>query len=146
MKRGNDDGYTFVEVLAALAILSLSGFIVWSGLSGGIRAVETIQNRNRVTSEIALLEYSFRGEIGKLGPSFWEREYGDEYRGLYEIDGKLILETDSGKLVFPHLRLLEMDQTDRGVTITLSAGNAGDLAIRAAYGTFPLGGGAEDED
>ena len=101
MTSGNDDGYTFTEVLAALAILSFSGLLLWSGLNLGIRSIGKINGRNKETGDIILLEYYFRREIGNRGAAYWEKEFSETYGGLYEKDDLLMLEEEGRVYAFP---------------------------------------------
>lgn len=145
MTSRSEDGFTFVEVLAALAIISLSAFLLGSALRGGMAAVEKIQNRNDVAAEISRLEFLFREEIGKLGPAWWEEEYGETYQNLYEKDGVLCLVADDSIFTFRHLKLENLEQSKLGITAALETDKGMHLEIKALYGSFAVTGNDDEK-
>jgi len=73
-----EDGFTFIEVLVAIAIFSFSAFVIWNGVSGAINAGEKILIRSRITSELASFEYDFRKSVNLIKTPYWERERSSE--------------------------------------------------------------------
>jgi len=140
----SEEGFTFIEILTALAILSLTGFLVWTGLSNGMAYIEKLSLRNREVSEMARLEYLFREEINRLGPSYWEAGISEEYKGVYQSEGILYLETDQGAIPFYLIDLIELKQTERAVELCLQTESEREITIKAPFGKLPLVGGSHD--
>ncbi|MBN2658740.1 MAG: hypothetical protein JXR86_16915 [Spirochaetales bacterium] len=145
MISGSEEGYTFVEVLAALAILSLSGFLIWTGLSAGLAFLDKLAARNREISEIALFEYLLRTEAYKIGPAYWERDIPeDACGGVFEDDGRLFLKTDQGDIPFFTLHLIEIGNSRSEIRLKIKTDRDFELDINANYGKFPLIGNDDD--
>ncbi|MBB6478492.1 prepilin-type N-terminal cleavage/methylation domain-containing protein [Spirochaeta isovalerica] len=140
----NDDGYTFVEVLVAIAIISLSGFVLWAGISRGMSFAEKIRIRNRENSEIAFFEYLFREEIGKIGLPYYESGF-EEYDGVFQEENLLIIERGAEKISFLNLSFADLKQTESYAEIHLHTVSGKDIMIKAPYGKYPLSGITADE-
>jgi len=69
-----NDGFTYIEVITAIIILSLSGFIVWSGISLAGKALESTINSIRTNNEISVLEYDFRQAVNSIQVQYWKGE------------------------------------------------------------------------
>lgn len=134
----------FVEILAALAILTMSAFLLWAAVSGGIKAVESIQEKNQEVTELARLEFLFRREVGKLGPAYWEKGADLSYDSIYEEDGILFLNENMIAHPFYTLNLIDVQNTEKGVLIKIGAHSGKTVKIYGLYGRFPLEGKNEE--
>lgn len=130
-------GFTFIEVLVAMAVLSLSGFILWTGLDGAMKSIEKIHNRNNIVSEISRFEYLFRTEINRLGPAYWETGI-DDYSGLYMMSNSLCLDTGHEKNLFYNIDLETLELKDSGIEVVLSSLEWKEIRVFANFGSFSL--------
>ena len=79
---GPGKGFTLLEVLVAMVILTISFSVLLQSISGGIRGID----RNRVSSIAHLHGQSKLDEIAawtELAPGTWQGHYDDGY--AYEI-------------------------------------------------------------
>lgn len=135
-----EDGFTYIEVLTALLILSLSSLVLWSGLTQAISLVEKIHRKNKEIQEIALLEYYLRDEVGRFGPSYWDMDNSEDYTGLSKLDDNLVLESDLGKRYFTSLELLEQNAVSNGVSFLIHTKSGRTVELLCRYGRFSLKG------
>ncbi|MBN1687359.1 MAG: prepilin-type N-terminal cleavage/methylation domain-containing protein [Spirochaetales bacterium] len=70
----SDDGFTLIEVLVSLLILSIIGLVVWRGSILATRVLSTSTESSMATTKILQLDDSLRREIEKIQMPFWLRE------------------------------------------------------------------------
>ena len=69
--RGSSGGYTLMEVLVAIAILSALGFGVWMSVSGSHRLLARVSSLDRGSRHVLLLDAALRAELARIRPPFW---------------------------------------------------------------------------
>jgi len=69
--RGSSGGYTLMEVLVAIAILSALGFGVWMSVSGSHRLLARVSALDRGSRQVLLLDAALRAELARIRPPFW---------------------------------------------------------------------------
>jgi prepilin-type N-terminal cleavage/methylation domain-containing protein len=102
----SDRGFTFIEVLISLTILSLISLVVWGGLRNARTLIERISYRGSATAKVVQLDSFLRSSCLKVRPPFWlaalEVQSSEDrlsipyYEG--EPDRHLVLEVDGSYL------------------------------------------------
>ncbi len=67
----NEDGFTFVEVIASILILSIIGFLIWQGSSIATRVLFKSTDRSIATIRLLQLDEVMRRETGHIVIPFW---------------------------------------------------------------------------
>jgi prepilin-type N-terminal cleavage/methylation domain-containing protein len=70
--RDTDDGFTLIEVLVGMAILSLLGVAVWGGVTAALRAVSRSHDAALANARLLQLDDRFRAGAGRIRPPWWE--------------------------------------------------------------------------
>jgi prepilin-type N-terminal cleavage/methylation domain-containing protein len=67
----NDDGFTLLEIMVGLAILSLIGVVVWQGIAHTGRLFEKISSSLFSTVRTVQMDQYLREETAKIKAPFW---------------------------------------------------------------------------
>ncbi len=70
----NEDGFTLIEVMLALTIVSLLGIMIWQGLTKTGKLIEKIYFSSSTTLKIMEMEKYLRRMSGKIVVPFWVSE------------------------------------------------------------------------
>ncbi len=130
--RSLEEGFTYLEVLAAISIISFSGFIIWNGVNGAINATGKVLEKSRVTTELTLFEYNIRNAVKELKIAYWDNEIDVEK--LEELTDKI----ENTELEYIHLESIETSPT--GVIVNISDNRAVDYRIKVNFSSFILAG------
>jgi prepilin-type N-terminal cleavage/methylation domain-containing protein len=69
----HDDGFTLVETLTAIAVISIAGLALLSGVSTATRALEKAKARAMYATRLLNADERLRELIGQVAIPFWER-------------------------------------------------------------------------
>lgn len=136
----DQDGFTYLEVLVAIAIISISSFAVWNGIHGGLNAIEKIIIKSRITAELVLFEHLFRDAVNEIKTPYWENENTSFEFSIHKKNDVLIFDIHEVKHQFKYISLLEMNEQESGIEIRLETGKDSSVTLYARYGTFLLQG------
>ncbi len=67
----SEDGFTFVEIIASILILSIIGFLIWQGSSIAARMLFKSSDRSIATLSRLQLDEALRRETGNILIPFW---------------------------------------------------------------------------
>ena len=124
------NGFTFIEVLVAIAIMSFSAFVIWNGLSGVMATGEKTLKKSGSISELALFEYSFRVSVNKINIPYWEKSISSDF--LTEFQNEL------ENYSFKYLNIKSFQASEKVMTVILVSDDFIEVEITANYGSFPL--------
>lgn len=134
------EGFTYIEVLVALAIISLSGYVIWMGFSSGLQALEKIYEKSRVSAELVIFERLFRREVNKLCVPYWEKE-GDYGELLISNEVDFLSFNIDGKIHrFSYITMKELKMLEKGIEIDLQLRGDGAITLFQRFGSFPITG------
>ena len=68
-----ENGFTVLEVLVGLAILSLLGIGVWSGVAASLRAASRVHEAVLANARLLQLDDRIRAAAGRIVPPWWDR-------------------------------------------------------------------------
>ena len=136
----NQDGFTFLEVLVAIAIMSISSFAIWNGVHGGLNVLEKIVIKSRITADLALFEKLFRDSINDISTPYWVDEYTLADLSLYNENEILTFELHDIKHQFKSLTLVEIEEQEHGMQVRLKTERDSIILVYARYGSFHLSG------
>jgi len=159
--RPSEQGFTLVEVLIGMAILSILGVGVWSGVTVALRTAERFHARALANARLLQLDDRFRECAGRIlapwwisGPSLsttggsWSVAWldGDPKRKLVLSFSEGVLSVDDGAYVsrYPGLSSaslaagLDGRNESLGMTLTVEGKDIGHKAIVARYGSAPV--------
>jgi prepilin-type N-terminal cleavage/methylation domain-containing protein len=100
-------GFTYIEMMVALIILSLVGVLVWQGISASGKLLDKISVSSSTTMRLMQTEESVRELVGKIRIPFWinamelEEGEGEIAVPFYEGRGEnlLIIKYEDGSLI-----------------------------------------------
>ncbi len=156
-RRPGEDGFTLVEVLVGLAVISLLGVAVWGAASAAFRGVERARRSALASARALQLDDRFRACIGRVRPAWWAGEPRMESEGgawrIGDLDGEAekalvlrwadgVLTIDDGTTSTRHLGYAgvelapALDTGGRvfGTRLVVEGGALGRLQIVARYG------------
>lgn len=136
----SDEGFTFIEVIVAIAILSFSGFIIWSGISGTFDTVLKVYNKSRITGELRELEYLFRANVNDIQVPYWESTFEPVADFIITKDDNLCIQRENLNYQFSFLTVDNLEIVEDGMEITVKTTVGESHSIFALYSTFPLMG------
>ena len=122
----NDDGFTLLEMMVGLVILSLIGVVLWQGISHTGRLFEKISSGLFSTIRTVQMDQYLREETAKIKAPFWMEDLQ-----IQENDGRSLsipyLDGDADRyLVFEYrddyLHVSETKQGSEGATKALVFG------------------------
>jgi hypothetical protein len=70
----NDSGFTLIEAITMVAVLSVLGVVLWSGASLALRAVTDINSRLDSTSKFLKAEHLIRDKCRSVKFPYWLKE------------------------------------------------------------------------
>lgn len=115
---GNEDGYTFVEVIVAIAVILVTTGGIFAVLYGSYIFLGKIMYNLETNQRVLIIDNVFRSTLLRVRPPFWNRELlaqvDNSYFRIAYIDGQpgyflegrisnnfLILSTSEGDRSFP---------------------------------------------
>jgi prepilin-type N-terminal cleavage/methylation domain-containing protein len=155
--RPGEEGFTLLEVLAGLVVLSLLGIGVWTAVTVALRSVERFREGARAGSQALRLDDRFRACVDRVRPPWWGGEPEMRTEGhtwriscLDGDPGKMltlswqdgVLTIDDGERVMRYRGIVDadcapaMDGTGMpfGAELSLEAEHLGRFTIVARYG------------
>lgn len=103
----SDKGFTYIEMMVALIILSLAGVLVWQGISAAGKLLDKISARSSETMRLMQTEETVRELVGRIKIPFWmstmelEEEEGEIAIPFYEgrSDNLLVIKYEDSSLI-----------------------------------------------
>lgn len=109
-----NDGFTTVELLVAIALISIAGAALYAGLSVAVRTLGKADRTVKTAAQVAVIDNALRSHIGRIAIPFWETKYtgeitpetariawldgiGDRSLSIKHADGRLTLTLDEGE-------------------------------------------------
>jgi len=160
-----EDGWTLVEVLVSLSILSLLALGAWNAAAVSLRLASDIRDRAMEAARLLELDDRLRGLAGRVRTPYWTAEHamsldsgecrvawldGDPDKGLLMSfrEGRLSLGDGESAAVYAGFRravflsALDADGRPYGVSVELETDGGRVLAVTGRFGGTPLRGGA----
>ncbi len=159
--RDADGGFTLVEVIVGMAILSLLGVAVWGGTTAALRAVSRAHDAALGNARLLELDDRFRAAAFRIRPPWWESELAvedsndtwripfldgakDRFLVVSVKDG--ILSIDDGEIATQYAGVttaslaLEKDEsgTPFAAALEVEGRDTGHLTILARLGGMPV--------
>lgn len=134
----SDDGFTFIEVIVAIAIISFSSFILWSGISGTFNTVSKVYNRSRISGELGHFEFLLRKEVNEIEIPYWNSSFDPQADFLFTEDEKLFFQNEQFTYQFSYLTLDSLEMKGDGVEVQVQTASGETHSIFALYGSFPM--------
>jgi prepilin-type N-terminal cleavage/methylation domain-containing protein len=155
--RRGEEGFTLLEVLAGMVVLSLLGIGVWTAVTVAWRSVERFREGARAGSQALRLDDRFRACAGRVRPPWWGgepelRSEGNSWR-ISCLDGDPgktltlswqggVLAIDDGESVTRYPGIADADCAPArdgtgvpfGAEISLEVEHVGRFTIVARYG------------
>lgn len=69
-----EDGFTFMEVLAGMAIMSILGVTVWMGFAAAVHLIHSVPVSVELVQSYMVLDTIVREYISRVKPPFWQPE------------------------------------------------------------------------
>jgi len=159
--RPGEEGFTLLETLVAMVVLSALGVGAWVAVDVAWRSVERFHAGSRAGAEVLRLDDRLRACAGRVRPPWWGGEPALEVAGdtwhITCLDGDPsrvlalswragVLSIDDGTTTTRHTGFADiglspsLDGTGRpfGIELDLAAAPLGRFAIVARYGGRPL--------
>ena len=132
----NDDGFTLLEIMVGLVILSLIGVVVWQGISHTGRLFEKISSSLFSTIRTVQMDQYIRDETAKIKAPFWIKDLRVQENGGQSLSIPY-LEGDADRfLVFEYkgeyLHIGEKKQGSEGAETMLAFGPFKEVAFEMA--------------
>jgi hypothetical protein len=133
----NEEGYTYLEVIAAICILSISTYLLLSGMNLTVRAADKVMKHGRISKELLLFEYYFRRSVNHIECEYWNRGIALDDFYLFQEDDSLFLDYRKERFQFFNLTLESMNVLDKGIEVIIMSGGKSHY-IFARFGFFCL--------
>ena len=170
----SDGGFTFVEILVSLLLVSLLGLVIWSGLARGENLVRRTSRGTADAVRILQLDTALRKAAGRVRVPYWETgpqvEAGEDFLRVSWLDGQAQLYLSLGRRdgllavgfsteepeglfgPFDEITLGLMTGPDgaaRGIRVAVAGGAAGvsggrPIELQARFGGQPLRAGRSE--
>jgi len=88
----SDKGFTYIEMMVALIILSLVGVLVWQGITGAGKLLDKISVHSSTTVRLMQTEEAVRGLVGNIRIPFWMSVIE-----LEEVEGEIAIPFYEGR-------------------------------------------------
>ncbi|MDA3810810.1 MAG: hypothetical protein PF518_10860 [Spirochaetaceae bacterium] len=134
------DGFTYIEVIVALFIISFSAFILWGGLSGALKASEKIFIRAKRNNELTQLEYQFRTIVNFWDVDYWDKSIDLIELEIYQKENLLFLKFSEEVFTYRYLQFVSFNFSDKFVELIISDDSGIETTLHASYGSFVLDG------
>jgi prepilin-type N-terminal cleavage/methylation domain-containing protein len=69
-----EDGFTFIELIVAMTIMSIIGVSMWIGFTAAVKLVHRIPESTEMMQEFLGLDNLLREHVGRIKIPFWEPE------------------------------------------------------------------------
>ena len=162
---GAQDGFTLLEILAGLLIMSILGVSIWGGVSACIRVTSRIHDTALASTRILAMDDTLRNLAGRIRAPYWASEYlienaEGEMRIAY-LDGdpakSMVLKMAGGALsVFDGVTTYayqgfagvsaqaaaDKDGNVFGISVTVEEKGRAPFSITARFGSAPVMKGA----
>jgi hypothetical protein len=158
----SEGGSTLLEVIAAMAIISILGIGAWNAVSASLRIAGRIHDNAIASERLLVLDDRVRGLAGRIRAPFWAARQAVEAdagsMSVSFLDGNPekkmslsfqggILSVDDGSAVTRFTGFTEADfspATDDGnnvfgITVNVRTKDGKRLAITARFGSMPIG-------
>jgi prepilin-type N-terminal cleavage/methylation domain-containing protein len=159
--RRREQGFTLVEVLIGMAIMSILGLAVWTAVTVGLRTAGRLHDGALANARLLLLDDRLREAVGRVRVPWWIAEPAVETApGAWSIpwldgepDRKLVISwhdeavwIDDGQYVSRHPGMTSvvvqpgLEGRDAALGITLAAVRSDTTSVRivARYGSAPV--------
>jgi hypothetical protein len=77
-RTANDRGFTLIEAITMIAVISVLGVVLWSGATLAMRALSDMDSHLDGTGAFLLAEHALREECGKIRFPYWLGQSGIE--------------------------------------------------------------------
>ncbi|MBN2534025.1 MAG: prepilin-type N-terminal cleavage/methylation domain-containing protein [Spirochaetales bacterium] len=71
LSKKKHDGFTLMEVLVAMTIMSILGFTVWMGFAVAVNLIHAVPQTIELMQEFIALDSILREHISRVKPPFW---------------------------------------------------------------------------
>ena len=159
--REHEHGFTLLEVLAGLAILSVLGIGVWSGVAAALRAISRYHDTALACARLLQLDDRFREAAGRVrvpwwlpGPTVSESDGGysipfldglpDKLLSIQLVNGALYVTDGAYVSVFPGITAarvsfaLDENSDSYGAALEIDMAGIGHAVIVARWGGTPV--------
>ena len=145
MRTKQEDGFSFIEVLVSLLIISLVGIVLYASFSTGFRAVEKSQTEVRTAVRHLQADHIIRSAAGAVQIPYWVTDYemsaGERTLDLPWYEG----EKESKTVQLPEHVIIEKSELIKkdgkspfGIKIQYKIGKR-EYTTSAAFASFPAG-------
>lgn len=133
-------GFTLIEVIVALFILSLSSFVLLDGFSIALKVFDKTNQTARINNDLATVEFRFRKLVNSAAFPYWENEINGNVFNVKNENEKMILGLNDELYTFKHLEFVSIVYSDKGSKLTLQTGKGEDIEISAKWGSYTMKG------
>lgn len=134
-----EEGFTYIEVIAAIFIVSLLAFVLWNGVSIAFNVIDKSYTSAKVNNELGALEYRFRTLVNSIEYNYWENEPHREAFMFSNRDNQMTFKYKEELYSFEYLEFLSIDYTENRAILIIRADKGTNIEIAALWGSFVLG-------
>ncbi len=162
--RGGEAGFTLVEVIAGMVVLSLVGAGVWTAAAASLRSAARLEARARANARLLMLDDLLRDEVGRIRAPWWQRPPevegltgawripwldGDPDRALALTfkEGSLLIDNSSSTMSFDGFTSVDVKPATAdsgapfGLIVVLESERSPPVTLVCRYGSSSLQGG-----